>query len=242
MKSVMKYIAAVACSLLVRVVNKLSADASLRKDLIQEALIQLWRLQSQCPGQHSSWYLQGCQFHLQNYLRRGRSIDSWKRRHKQLRVLATDSDDSSEQGNLTEPLSRTNSGEAILSVVCARDLMALLSKWLDPLDRLILEQLADGLSVREVGARLNLSHTSVVNRRRKIAAFALKLGCLPAPNPRAATFRNSRQPKATLRPARDRAADGHRKILLSTRGGKTLVRRAPELTAVKDPSVTESLG
>jgi len=198
--------------LLLRVVSKLSADAYLRKDLIQEALIQLWHLQSQCPGQHSSWYLQSCQFHLQNYLRRGRSIDSWKRRHKQLRALAADSDDPSEQGEVTEPLSQTQSGEAILSAVCARDLMALLSKWLDPLDRLILEQLADGLSVREIGAELNLSHTSVVNRRRKIAAFAMKLGCLPASDSRATTFRNSRLSNAPLRPDRGVAAGRRRKL------------------------------
>src|SRR5262245_38872538 len=170
--------------LLLRVVHKMTADAYLKKDLVQEALIQLWRLQKQCPGQHPSWYLQSCQFHLQNVLRKGRSIDSWKRRHKQLQVLAPDSDDSDEQSDPTQLLSHANSSEGSFSAVCARDLMASLSKWLEPVDQLILEHLADGLSVREIGAKLNLSHTTVVNRRRKIACFALKLGCLPASNSR----------------------------------------------------------
>jgi hypothetical protein len=38
-----------------------------------------------------------------------------------LQVLAADSEDSSEHGDVTEPLSHTQSGEAILSAVCARD-------------------------------------------------------------------------------------------------------------------------
>jgi DNA-directed RNA polymerase specialized sigma24 family protein len=166
-------------SMLSRVVNKVSTDACLRKDLVQEALIQLWRLKREHPGQHPSWYLQSCQFHVQNILRKGRSIDSWKRRHNRLRVRAADIDEPGEQNELAEPLSQLDSAEVIFSEVCAHDIMALLSKWLEPLDRVILEQLADGLSVREIGAKLKLSHTTVVNRRRRIASCALKLGCSP---------------------------------------------------------------
>jgi DNA-directed RNA polymerase specialized sigma24 family protein len=168
-------------SLLIRVVNKVSTDVCLRKDLAQEALIQLWHLKRQHPGQHPSWYLQSCQFHVQNVLRKGRSIDSWKRRHNRLRVPAAEVDESSEQNESAEPLSHADAAEVILSEVCAHDILALLSRWLEPLDRLILEQLADGLTVREIGANLRLSHTTVVNRRRKIASCALKLGCLPPP-------------------------------------------------------------
>jgi len=171
-------------SLLLRVVNKVSTDACLRKDLAQEALIQLWRLKRQHPGQHPSWYLQSCQFHVQNVLRKGRSIDSWKRRHNRLGVPAAEVDEFSEQNQPAEPLSHADAAEVILSEVCAHDILALLSRWLEPLDRLILEQLADGLTVREIGANLKLSHTTVVNRRRKIASCALKLGCLPPPRNR----------------------------------------------------------
>jgi len=67
-------------STLKRIVNSLAAEPSLREDLMQEARINLWRLESERTGQTLSWYLQNCRFRLQHYLRCGRSVDSGKRR------------------------------------------------------------------------------------------------------------------------------------------------------------------
>src|ERR1051326_6383910 len=63
-----------------RIVEYLAQDPSTRDDLIQEGLIHLWLAQRQRPGQSTSWYLQGCRFHLQHCLGAGRSVDSHKRR------------------------------------------------------------------------------------------------------------------------------------------------------------------
>ncbi len=47
----------------------------LREDLMQEAMVHLWRSEQQHPGNSEAWYLQGCRFHLQNVLRHGRSLE-----------------------------------------------------------------------------------------------------------------------------------------------------------------------
>src|SRR5262245_22653832 len=67
-----------------RLVSRMTADVHLREDLIQEALLHLWRLQQEEPGRPDGWYLQSCRFHLHNLLRKGRSVDAWKRRRARL--------------------------------------------------------------------------------------------------------------------------------------------------------------
>ena len=46
------------------IVERLTRNAALNGDLMQEALIHLWRLEEQRPGQSQHWYLRGCRFHL----------------------------------------------------------------------------------------------------------------------------------------------------------------------------------
>src|SRR6266446_2306124 len=74
-----------------QIVFKLTPDRALREDLTQEALVHLWLREKQQPGQTQSWYLQSCRFHLQNYLRNGRSVDS--RRHRKFLCLLAETDD-----------------------------------------------------------------------------------------------------------------------------------------------------
>src|SRR5690348_2046524 len=69
---------------LIRMIQGTTGNAALRDDLLQEALVHLWLIQTQRPGQTRSWYLQSCKFHLQHYLASGRSVDSAKRRSGQL--------------------------------------------------------------------------------------------------------------------------------------------------------------
>src|SRR6267142_2638164 len=77
---------------LVRMVRKLTANAALREDLLQEALIHLWLTETRRPGQTRSWYRQSCKYHLLHYLASGRSVDSGKRRAGQF-YPSDDSDD-----------------------------------------------------------------------------------------------------------------------------------------------------
>src|SRR5215510_2636103 len=67
--------------LLRRIVARVSADPNLSDDLLQEAVIHFWLQEQRQPGNSLSWYLQSCYFRLENYLRRGRSVDSLKHRN-----------------------------------------------------------------------------------------------------------------------------------------------------------------
>jgi RNA polymerase sigma factor (sigma-70 family) len=146
-------------------VRRLTTERTLEEDLIQEAIIHLWLREKEHPGQCQSWYIQSCRLHLQNYLRKGRSVDGSKRRHAAtLPITEVDQE-------YLEP----RVDDSLLSLICARDLMAELSKWLTPSERHLLSLAHDGLSAREIGERLNLSHTSVIRHRRNIAALASRL-------------------------------------------------------------------
>ena len=159
-----------------RIVFKLTCDAALQDDLTQEGLVHLWLREQQCPGQSESWYLQSCRFFLQNFMRNGRSVDSLRRGGSLL--CSSELDECMEQAD--EDGSLTNG--SVLALVSTREIMSLLSKWLTPVERNILQCLADGLGVREIASRLNISHTSVIRYRRRIAALAVRFGVEPLPN------------------------------------------------------------
>lgn len=67
-----------------KIVVRLTSNPALREDLMQEALIHLWQVQEQNPGQTKNWYLQNCRYRLLHYLALGRSVDSPKRRASQV--------------------------------------------------------------------------------------------------------------------------------------------------------------
>ena len=147
-----------------RLVQNLASNPTLRDDLRQEALIHLWLIEIHRPGQTRSWYLQSCKFHLLHYLASGRSVDSNKRRDGQM-PYETQSEDQSDRHDLVDP------GASVQSFVSARELVSLLSRGLVPVEKAVLEGLADGLGPREIGRRLNISHTMVRKHRCKIASL-----------------------------------------------------------------------
>jgi RNA polymerase sigma factor (sigma-70 family) len=145
-----------------RTVDRLTSDYTLRKDLMQEALIHLWKIQMQRPGQTESWYLQNCRYHLQHYLSSGRSMDSLKRNSARVEL----SSECEEDEALWLDREQT---DLVREAVSARDLIAALSKKLTPRERMVLLFLADGLGPREIAKRLKVSHPMVIKYRRKIA-------------------------------------------------------------------------
>jgi RNA polymerase sigma factor (sigma-70 family) len=159
---------------LARMIRRITDDPELRADLLQEAVVHLWRSQNQRPGQTRSWYLQSCRFRIQHYLAAGRSVDSTKRR---IGGLQLDSD--SEDG--LKILDREDPGESVLESVSARDILALLAPRLHSLERQVLECFADGLGAREIGRKLNMSHTMVIKHRRRIASLLQRLDAPPLP-------------------------------------------------------------
>ncbi len=154
---------------LTRMIRKMTANLALGQDLMQEAMIHLWLTEAQRPGQTKSWYLHSCKFHLQHYLCSGRSIDSAKRRSGQL--LEHDSSD----GNGSEEQTDSDSGNSVIAWVSAREIISLLSSRLPPQETAVLGCLAEGLGPREIGRRLQVSHTLVIKHRRKIASLLTRL-------------------------------------------------------------------
>jgi RNA polymerase sigma factor (sigma-70 family) len=149
------------------VVRHLTAERALEDDLIQEAIIHLWLREREYPGQKQSWYIQSCRLHLQNFLRKGRSVDSGK--HRPTATLQDGEEE--EQKEVIEGIH-----DPLLGLVCARDLVSELSKWLTPLEKQILSLGFDGLSSREIAIQLGLSHTTVNKYRRNIASLVSRLG------------------------------------------------------------------
>src|SRR2546422_2650466 len=156
-------------------VKRLTANIGLHDDMMQEALIHLWQTGERRPGQRPAWYVQACRLHLQNYLRLGRSVDSGKHFVTGLRE-AMNGHDSDEV-----PHQLHTNGE-FWEEVNARDLLSILSPWLTPVEKKVLDCLADGLSAREIAKRLNVSHTRVINCRRQIVILALRSGIAPLGN------------------------------------------------------------
>jgi len=202
-------------STLLRVVATLTPDRWIQEDLLQEAVIHLWQLKNRRPGQSASWYFKSCQLHLLNLLRKGRSIDSLKHRRDRIRLPEPATDDSIDDGGFYELSGKSDSEESVFAQVSARDIFTSLCQWLDPPDRLILDHLADGLSVREIASRLRLSHTAVRKRQRKIASVALSLGLFPSSNAHVCPR------KIPLRPSPARPA----KKEVSICAGELLVKR-----------------
>jgi RNA polymerase sigma factor (sigma-70 family) len=163
---------------LTKIVIRMTSNLALREDLMQEALIHLWQVQEQRPGQAESWYLQNCRYHLQHYLASGRSVDSPKRSSSQVHLV-----DNGEDGTeLLDLLSNLEPYDAVVGDVSARDIIQAMSKSLSERERLILVFLAEGLGTCEIAKRLKISHPMVIKHRRKIAALATKLAIDPLPN------------------------------------------------------------
>jgi RNA polymerase sigma factor (sigma-70 family) len=155
-----------------RIVMRLTGNSTLREDLMQEALIHLWQVQEQNPGQTKNWYLQNCRFHLLHYLALGRSVDSPKRRASQVHPA----DQNDDHSDWLDHFEGTNT---VLQDVSARDILASLSRCLSAREMSILQWLSDGLGTREIAKRLGISHPMVIKHRRKIATLARKLAIEP---------------------------------------------------------------
>jgi RNA polymerase sigma factor (sigma-70 family) len=163
-----------------RMIFRLTSNLALRDDLMQEALIHLWKIQQEQPGQTRNWYLQNCRFHLLHYLSAGRSVDSPKRRNSQVQPEAEDAHE--------EFLAPLASHDHVLEDVSARDILLLLTERLSEREQIVLRFLVDGLGPREIAKRLKLSHPMIIKHRRKIAALAARLEFKPC---KEARFGNS---------------------------------------------------
>ena len=157
------------CESLRRIIARLTADPVLQDDLMQEALIRLWRAECESPGQTRSWYLQHCRYCVLHWLALGRSVDSPKRVSSNNRIPIDEVDDE----NVADAL-HTN-GE-LTEDISFRDLLSVLSRRLSQRERVVLEGLADGLRLKEVASQCMVSYPTALKCRRRIAALLFKLG------------------------------------------------------------------
>ena len=153
---------------LLRMIGRITPNLALRQDLLQEALIHLWLTEARRPGQTKSWYLQSSKFHLLHFLASGRSVDCPKRARYHSH-FEEDSEHIEDSPELADP------GDSVVSQVIARDIISVLSSHLSSHENAVLKCLANGQGLREIGRRLEMSHTMVIKHRSNIAALLVKL-------------------------------------------------------------------
>jgi DNA-directed RNA polymerase specialized sigma24 family protein len=151
-----------------RIVNGFTKNSALQEDLLQEAMIHAWRVETEKPDRTRSWYLQSCRFHLQHWLALGRSVDSLKRVTVDNCVLVDE----------TELHDYHTNGECFESV-SFRDLVLTLSGHLRSGEKKVLEGLANGMRLREISRKVGLSYPTALKYRRKIAEVVNRLEQCP---------------------------------------------------------------
>jgi RNA polymerase sigma factor (sigma-70 family) len=165
-----------AQTMLRRLAARVTRDKASREDLTQEAMIHLWQQELRCPEQSESWYIQSCLFHLRNYVQRGRSLDSPRRRRARGSLTAFSPPADSTEVHLERD-------ESPLPTVCANDMLALLLPKLKAREREVLCCLAEGMELGDIARKLRVSRQAVGKQRRKIALVATKLGITPPSKP-----------------------------------------------------------
>jgi RNA polymerase sigma factor (sigma-70 family) len=147
-----------------RITQKLNGRFSFmdHDDLFQEAVLQLWidfqggRLEAKTD----SYILQGCYFHLKNYIRKMQGSAT---------VVSLNSMIDDESGRLEE-LVEADEVDAIDYVDGKMQVEALLAEGMSDRERDVLSFSMEGMTTREIGEKLGISHVAVVKVRNRIRA------------------------------------------------------------------------
>ena len=128
------------------------------EDLFQEALIRLWQdfNKGRLVDKTDSYILQGCYFHLKNYIHKHRE----KAVKISLEAAAFDEEDGLTTQELLLAKYNTESHFNYLNEKLLAE--AIRNNGLTAKEKLILSFCADCLTTREIGSRLGVSHVSVV--------------------------------------------------------------------------------
>ena len=172
------------------IASKLTGNAELQKDLMQEMFVHLVRVQSAEAGQTPSWYMKSCEFHARNYLKLGRSIDSIKRARNGVPYDETPSDDGEHFSNGTYPVQSVGQIE-IQGEIITNDIVNVIVPRLSDTQQQILFLLLKGCGVRETAREIGITHPAVIKHRKKIARIAREFlqesennAAAPLPTPR----------------------------------------------------------
>jgi len=144
------------------------------EDLYQEALIHLW--QDFCAGKldnkTDSYILQGCYFHLKNYIRKVRDKSN---------LVSLNAMMDEEGGNLEEILCLEDPESCLDDLENKVLIQEIQNNGLTQREKEIFCLSLEGVTIREIGKKLGISHVMVVkirkNLRRKLNLSKAKISC-----------------------------------------------------------------
>jgi len=136
-------------------------------DLYQEATLHLWSdfLKGKLNDKTDSYILQGCYFHLKNYIRKV---------NERPNILSIEAALTADE---------TASIEDILGKYCHTEdcrntlhdkllVQSLRNNGFNPKEKILLDYFSQGLTTRDIGRRMGVSHVSIVKLTQKIRAKA----------------------------------------------------------------------
>ncbi len=134
------------------------------QDLYQEAIVHLWSdfQAGRLEDKTDSYLLQGCYFHLQNYIRS---------KTRKVRLLSLQRrNNAEEKTDLNEFLIADNFDKSIyLDYLNDKFLVEVIrNNGLSPKEKEVINFYAYGLTTRQIGARLGVSHVMVVKMTKII--------------------------------------------------------------------------
>jgi RNA polymerase sigma factor (sigma-70 family) len=137
------------------------------EDLYQEAVIHLWLHYNEgfLSDKTDSYILQGCYFHLRNYLRKVQ---------EKVPVLSINTG-VGEDGTKLEDVLAVDGVTAFDYLESKIDVEAREAQCLTDREKTILSLIMEGMSMREVGAKIGISHVMVLKIRNKIKEKYLDL-------------------------------------------------------------------
>jgi len=137
------------------------------EDLYQEALIHLWLhyKDGSLSDKTDSYILQGCYFHLRNYLRKVQD---------KVPILSINTG-AGDDGTKLEDILAIDGITTFDYLESKIDIEAREEKCLTEREKKTLSLIMEGMSMREVGAKLGISHVMVLKIRNKIKEKYLQL-------------------------------------------------------------------
>ena len=161
-------------AILSRIARSVTRDPNIFEDLLQDALLFLWKQLQRWPGHRWSWYLKRCRFRIMDLLGSGRSLDAFKRRSMALEIVGNHLEDAQDETVQTQ--------DSPLTSVCARDTLRRLWPRITSIQKTVLLCLFCGLSSRETARELHTSHQTIIYHRKQIVKAALAAGIVPLCN------------------------------------------------------------
>lgn len=137
------------------------------EDLYQEALVHLWGAygKGSIEDKTDSYILQGCYYHLKNHLRKVREKV----------IIVSLSEPAGEDGTSREEMIASDELSAFAVLEGKLCLQAISDVCSSERDRQIVKLLMEGMSVREIGSWLGISHVMVLKIKNRIRQKYLRL-------------------------------------------------------------------